>query len=54
MPAHGYMEENGSAAKRTTGVAPGLNLRKLVIPQPSMNKAAHYDFEPRGNITRSP
>ena len=50
MPAHRYMEENGSAAmlpaKRSVGVAPEVNLREheTHTPLPSMNKAAQSGF----------
>ena len=46
MPAHRYMEENGSAAmlpaKRSAGVAPEVNHREheTHTPLPSINKAA--------------
>ena len=51
MPARKYMEENDSDnildAKRSAGVAPGLNLRERLTctPPPSMIKAAHSGFE---------
>ena len=46
MPAHRYVEENGSdarlAARRLAGVTPEVNIREHVtfMPQPSANKAA--------------
>ena len=51
MPAHRYLEENGSAAmlaaKRLAGVAPEMNIRECVtcMPPPSVNKTAHSGFE---------
>ena len=51
MPAHGYVEENGSttilAAKMSAGVAPEVNLRECVThtPLPSSNKTAHSGIE---------
>ena len=51
MPAHRYIEENGSvamlAAKRLAGVAPEVNLGECVTrtPLPTINKAAHSGFE---------
>ena len=51
MPAHRYVEENGSAAMLATGnlagVAPEVNLRKHVTHTPLLraNKAAHSSFE---------
>ena len=51
MPAHRYVEENGSAAmlaaKRSAGVTPEVNLGEHVtcMPLPSMKKAAHFGFE---------
>ena len=47
MPARRYMEEIGSAAKRSAGVAPKVNLGEHVthMPLPSANKAAHSGFE---------
>ena len=59
MPARRYVEENGLAAmlatKRSAGVAPEVNIMKCItdIPLPSVNKAAHPGFEPRGDVTRS-
>ena len=53
MPAHRYVEENGSAAmlanERSSGVAPEVNLRKHVthMPQSNVKKATHSDFEIR-------
>ena len=49
MPAHRYVEENGSAARRSASVASEVNLRENVtnIPSPSMNKAPHMGFETR-------
>ena len=42
-----YVDENGSVAKRSAGVAPEVNLRERVTrtPPPSSNKAAHSGFE---------
>ena len=51
MPAHRYVEENGSAAilaaKRSAGVASEVNLREHIthMPPPSVNKAAHSGFQ---------
>ena len=51
MHAHRYVEENSLAAilatKRSAGVTPEVNLRECVrhTSLPSMNKAAHSDFE---------
>ena len=51
MPAHRYIEENGSAAmlaaKKWAGVTPEVNLREHVTPMPlpSTNKATHSGFE---------
>ena len=51
MPAHSYMEENGSAAilatKRSAGATPVLNLMEHVtyIHKWCTNKAAHSSFE---------
>ena len=51
MPAHRYMEENGSAAmlaaKRSAGVAPEVNLRVCIthMPPSSVKKAAHSGFK---------
>ena len=51
MPVRRYVEEISSAAmlaaKRSAGVAPGVNLRECVTctPLPSMNKAAHSGFK---------
>ena len=51
MPAHRYLEENGSAAmlaaKRLAGVAPQMNLWERVTRMllQIVNKAAHSGFE---------
>ena len=51
MPAHGYVEENGSAAvlvtKRLGGVTAKVDLRECItcMPPPSMNMAAHSGFK---------
>ena len=51
MPAHRYVEENGSAAilaaKRLAGVASEVNLGEHIthMPPPSVNKAAHSGFQ---------
>ena len=51
MPAHGYVDEIGSAAilatKRSAGVTPEVNLREHVtcMPLPSKDKAANSGFE---------
>ena len=44
------------AAKRSAGVTPEVNLREHVtcMPLPSVNKAAHFGFEARWDVTRSP
>ena len=50
MPAHRYVEENGSAAilaaKRSAGVVSEVNLREHIthMPPPSVNKAAHSNL----------
>ena len=60
MPAHRYMEDNGSAvmlaAKKSVSVAPEVKHRECVthIPLPSVHEAAHSDFGTQRNITRSP
>ena len=57
MPAHGYVEKNGStvmlATKRLAGVPPEVNLREHVIcmPPPCMNKAAHSGIETQNSKT---
>ena len=54
MPAHRYVEENGSAAmlatKRLAGVTPEVNFSECVkcMPLPSATKAAHSGFETQG------
>ena len=51
MPANRYVEEDTLAAKlatkRSAGVTQEVNLRETVtcMPLPSVNKAAHSDFE---------
>ena len=51
MPAHRYVEENGSTAmlatNRLAGVAPEVNFREHVTHTPlsNANKAAHSGFE---------
>ena len=51
MPAHRYVEDNGSAAmlvtKRSAGVTPKVNLGECVTHRspPSVNKAAHSIFK---------
>ena len=51
MPAHMYMEQNGLVAilaiKRSTGVAPDVNLRECVtcMPPPTAIRAVHSGFE---------
>ena len=60
MPAYRYMEENSTAdilaTKRITGVTPEVNLIEHVTHMSplSMNKAAHSNLKPRGDVTRNP
>ena len=53
MHACRYVEENGLAAMV---LHLEVNLREYVtrMPLPRANKAAHFGFETRGDITRSP
>ena len=46
MAACRYVEEIGSVAKRSVGVAPEVNLKECVThtPQPIVFKAAYFDF----------
>ena len=41
---------------RSAGVTPEVNLKEheTCMPPPSMNKTAHSDLKPRGNVIRSP
>ena len=46
-PARRFVEENGSVAEMSAGVAPEVNLREHVkcVPLPRANKAVHSEFE---------